>query len=96
MTSKQEVTEAESFKKGPFSVLDSAMTSKSQVLVCCRNDKKLMGFVRGFDRHFNMIMEGVHEASTGRKGQSEYQTRYVDKVFLRGDNVIWVTKCHDE
>ena len=27
----------------------------------CRNNKKLIGRVKAFDRHFNMVMENVNE-----------------------------------
>ena len=32
-----------------------------QVLISCRNNRKLMGRVKAFDRHCNMILENVKE-----------------------------------
>lgn len=87
--------EAESFRTGPLSVLYAAVhTPNCQVLVSCRNDKKLVGTLRAFDRHFNMVLQGVTEAwAVQKKGAApEVKTRFLDKVFLRGDGVILVAK----
>ena len=35
-----------------------------QVLINCRNNKKLLGRVKAFDRHCNMVLEGVKEMWT--------------------------------
>jgi len=35
-----------------------------QVLINCRNNKKLLGRVRAFDRHCNMVLENVREMWT--------------------------------
>ena len=88
------MAEEESFRNGPFSVLHSAVHSNDKVLVSCRNDKKLLGRLRAFDRHFNMILEGVHEAWTEQRkgGEREVKSRFIDKLFLRGDSVILVAK----
>ena len=32
-----------------------------QILINCRNNKKLLGRVKAFDRHFNMVLESVTE-----------------------------------
>ena len=32
-----------------------------QVLINCRNNRKLLGRVKAFDRHCNMILENVKE-----------------------------------
>lgn len=36
----------------------------TQVLINCRNNKKLLGRVRAFDRHCNMVLENVREMWT--------------------------------
>ena len=36
----------------------------SQVLINCRNNRKLLGRVKAFDRHCNMILENVKEMWT--------------------------------
>lgn len=35
-----------------------------KVLINCRNNKKLLGRVRAFDRHCNMVLENVREMWT--------------------------------
>ena len=36
----------------------------AQVLINCRNNRKLLGRVKAFDRHCNMILENVKEMWT--------------------------------
>eukprot|EP01059_Diplonema_ambulator_P002252 TRINITY_DN11905_c0_g2_i2.p1 TRINITY_DN11905_c0_g2~~TRINITY_DN11905_c0_g2_i2.p1 ORF type:complete len:106 (+),score=16.27 TRINITY_DN11905_c0_g2_i2:47-364(+) len=49
------------FENGPMSILKQAIRSEKQVLINCKNNKKLLGKVKAFDRHMNMILEGVTE-----------------------------------
>jgi small nuclear ribonucleoprotein (snRNP)-like protein len=56
-----EQREADLFKTGPLSVLTTAVKTNSQVLINCRNNRKLLGRVKAFDRHCNMILENVKE-----------------------------------
>lgn len=96
--------EEENFNSGPFSVLASATKGKSQVLVVLRNDHKMIGRLVAFDRHFNMYLEDVYEvwAKTLSKEaraageEPETQTKRINKVFLRGDGVILVTKVEGQ
>lgn len=39
----------------PLSVLQSAVRSGTQILVALRNNRKLLGRVKAFDRHANMV-----------------------------------------
>eukprot|EP00976_Prorocentrum_cordatum_P098308 1191346-Prorocentrum_minimum.AAC.5 len=41
-----------------------APTLKSQVLINCRNNRKILGRVKAFDRHCNMVLENVKEMWT--------------------------------
>ena len=36
----------------------------AQVLINCRNNRKLLGRVKAFDRHCNMVLENVKEMWT--------------------------------
>ncbi len=36
----------------------------AQVLISCRNNRKLLGRVKAFDRHCNMVLENVKEMWT--------------------------------
>src|SRR5579883_1950790 len=56
--------EEEEFQTGPLSVLTQSVKNNTQVLINCRNNKKLLGRVKAFDRHCNMVLENVQEMWT--------------------------------
>ena len=103
---RSELTEVEllelekyEFANGPLSLLQNAIQDNSQVLINLRNNKKLLGRVRAFDRHSNMVLENVKEMWTetprkanGQKGKPVNKDRFVSKMFLRGDSVVLVLK----
>lgn len=87
------------FQTGPLSVLLNAAKNRNQVLINCRNNRKLLGRVKAFDRHSNMVLENVKEIWTevprnkdGKKGKPVNKDRYISKMFLRGDSVILVLR----
>ena len=92
--------EEELFRTGPLSVLTMSVKTSSQVLINCRNNRKLLGTVKAFDRHCNMVLENVREFWTevpksgrGKKGsQPVNKDRFISKMFLRGDSVILVLR----
>jgi small nuclear ribonucleoprotein D2 len=43
-------------KSGPFSVLYKAVRGNTQVLVNVRNNHKLLGRVKAYDRHMNLYV----------------------------------------
>jgi LSM domain len=45
---------ATDLKSGPFSVLYNAVRKNTQILVNVRNDHKLLGRVKAYDRHMNL------------------------------------------
>jgi len=45
---------ATDLKSGPFSVLFKAVQGNTQVLVNVRNNHKLLGRVKAYDRHMNL------------------------------------------
>ena len=71
-----EKREEEEFNTGPLSVLTQSVKNNTQVLINCRNNKKLLGRVKAFDRHCNMVLEGVKEMWTELprtgKGNAKY------------------------
>ena len=82
---------------GPLSILKDAVKKKNHILIYCRNNRKLYGQLRAFDRHMNMVMENVQEVWTempkkGKHGKPMTKTRYIPKMFLRGDSVIYILK----
>merc|ERR1712029_610262 len=92
--------EEEEFNTGPLSVLTQSVKNNTQVLINCRNNKKLLGRVKAFDRHFNMVLEGVKDMwtempKTGKgkkKAKPVNKDRFISKMFLRGDSVILVLR----
>eukprot|EP00965_Chrysotila_dentata_P143935 4754555-Pleurochrysis_carterae.AAC.2 len=93
-------TEEEEFSTGPLSVLTQSVKSNTQILINCRNNKKLLGRVKAFDRHCNMVLENVKEMWTevpkSGKGKARSKPvnkdRFISKMFLRGDSVIVVLR----
>jgi small nuclear ribonucleoprotein D2 len=92
--------EEEEFQTGPMSVLTNSVKSNSQVLIFCRNNKKLLARVKAFDRHCNMVLENVKEMWTEvpksgkgkKKAKPLSKDRFISKMFLRGDTVILVLR----
>ena len=78
-------TEEEEFSTGPLSVLTQSVKSNTQVLINCRNNKKLLGRVKAFDRHCNMVLENVKEMWTETpKGTATKKSKPVNKDrFIR-------------
>jgi small nuclear ribonucleoprotein D2 len=85
---------------GPLSLLRDAVLSHQQVLINMRNNRKLLGRVKAYDKHMNMVLESVKEMWTegGAKGKGAKKSktvnkdRFIPKLFIRGDGVILVLK----
>jgi small nuclear ribonucleoprotein D2 len=95
MTSEElAAAEEEEFNSGPLSVLTQSVRSGSQILINCRNNRKLLCRIKAFDRHFNMVLENVKEMwtempkSSGKKKAVKpvNKDRFISKMFLRGDS----------
>ncbi|CEG01295.1 Ribonucleoprotein LSM domain,eukaryotic/archaea-type [Ostreococcus tauri] len=92
--------EENEFTTGPLSVLTASVKANTQVLINCRNNRKLLARVKAFDRHCNMVLENVKEIwtevpKTGKgsaKAKPVNKDRFVSKMFLRGDSVILVLR----
>ncbi|KAF2723605.1 LSM domain-containing protein [Polychaeton citri CBS 116435] len=91
------LVETHEFTSGPLSLLQTAVRNHTQVMISCRNNRKLLGRVKAFDRHCNMVLENVKELwtetprlSDGKKGRPVNKDRFISKMFLRGDGVIMV------
>lgn len=71
--------EEEEFNTGPLSVLTQSVKNNTQVLINCRNNKKLLGRVKAFDRHCNMVLENVKEMWTElpRTGKGKKKVRVI-------------------
>lgn len=57
---------ADDFSTGPLSLLRAAVMDGSQVLINVRNNKKLLGRVKAFDRHCNMVRSGLSAVLSAR------------------------------
>jgi len=99
-TEEIEQSEEAKFRTGPLSVLTESVKNNTQVLINVRNNKKLLGRVKAFDRHCNMVLENVKEMwtevpKTGKgkkKAKPVNKDRFISKMFLRGDSVILVLR----
>jgi len=87
--SEYEVAQLEEyeFTSGPLSILQTAVRSHTQVLISCRNNRKLLARVKAFDRHCNMVLENVKEMWTetprlasGKKGKPMNKDRFISKM----------------
>merc|ERR1712024_319016 len=96
---EREAKEQEEFSTGPLRVLTDSVKNNTQVLINCRNNKKLLGRVKAFDRHCNMVLERVKEMWTefpktgkgAKKAKPVNKDRFTSKMFLRGDSVVDTT-----
>ena len=64
MAEDAKVEEKDNFDVGPLSVLQKCVKDNSQVLINCRNNRKILARVKAFDRHSNMVLENVREMWT--------------------------------
>lgn len=94
--------EREEFATGPLRILNESVQNNTQVLINCRNNKKLLGRVKAFDRHFNMVLEQVTEiwmeqpktAKGQKKAKAVNRERYIQKMFLRGVGNFLLWRFH--
>jgi len=67
-----------------------------RVLILLRNNRRLFGRVKAFDRHCNLVMEDVKEFWTeipkGKGATPVNRDRNIGKLFVRGDSVVIVVK----
>eukprot|EP00435_Cladocopium_sp_Y103_P048317 s16_g14.t1 len=98
MAEDAKVEEKDNFDVGPLSVLQKCVKDNSQVLINCRNNRKILARVKAFDRHSNMVLENVREMWTEvphggkKKAKPVNKDRFISKMFLRGDSVILVLR----
>ena len=94
---EQKAREQEELSTGPLRVLADSIRSGMKILINCTNNKRLLGRLKAFDRHFNMVLEVGIEMWTeqhkqGRnKGRAEliHKDRFISKMFPRGDSSYW-------
>ncbi|EFA84141.1 LSM domain-containing protein [Heterostelium album PN500] len=87
---QEERDEQKEFETGPLSILMDSVNKNTQVLINVRNNKKLLGTVRAFDRHCNMVLENVKEMwteipKTGKgkkKAKPVNKDRFISKILI--------------
>ncbi|KAJ3115508.1 DNA-directed RNA polymerases I and III subunit RPAC1 [Phlyctochytrium bullatum] len=84
--------EEQEFQTGPLSVLTQSVKNSTQILISCRNNRKLLARVKAL--HCNMVLENVKEMWTEtpksgkgkKKAKPVNKDRFISKMFLRGDS----------
>ena len=66
------------------SVRSKETNHELQVLINCRNNRKLLARVKAFDRHCNMVLENVKEMWTEapKTGKGKAKAKPINKVFF--------------
>ncbi|KAH8739008.1 small nuclear ribonucleoprotein [Cryptosporidium ryanae] len=85
--------------EGPLSLLTECVKTNTQVLINCRNNRKILGRIKAFDRHCNLLLTDAREIwtetvkSNGNKGpRFVNKDRFISKLFVRGDSIILILK----
>jgi small nuclear ribonucleoprotein D2 len=91
LPSEYEVAQVEEHEltTGPLSILQTAVRSRTQVLISCRNNRKILARVKAFDRHCNMVLENAKEMWTetprlanGQHGRKVNKDRFISKLYV--------------
>ena len=80
-------------KSGPMGPLIDAVNNKMPILIALRSNRKLYGIPKAVDRHWNIIIENCTElwSPEAKDGKPvTIQQRKINRLFLRGDNIICV------
>ena len=90
--------EEEEFNTGPLSVLTQSVKNNTQVLINCRNNKKLLGRVKAFDRHCNMVLENVKEMWTEQprtgKGKKKVCINFIHIIINLVSKINYLVNLH--
>lgn len=72
-----------------MSILQTAVRTRTQVLISCRNNRKILARIKAFDRHCNMVLENAKEMwsesprlSNGQKGRKVNKDRFISKLCV--------------
>uniref|UniRef100_A0A8C4PRL3 Small nuclear ribonucleoprotein Sm D2 n=1 Tax=Equus asinus TaxID=9793 RepID=A0A8C4PRL3_EQUAS len=92
--------EEEEFTTGPPSVLTPSVKNNTQVLINCCTEK-LLGRMKAFDRHYNVVLQNVREmwtqvpkSSKDRKSKPVNKDGSISKMFLCG-TLSWSLKLRN-
>ncbi|TKC46510.1 hypothetical protein EI555_002562 [Monodon monoceros] len=71
-----------------------SVKNNTQVLINCRNNKKLLGRVKAFDKHCNMVLGNVKKMWTQeRQGQEEVQASQQGPLHLKNVPARGLSHC---
>ncbi len=76
----------------PYSLLSETILFNRPIVIFARNNKKLFGYLRAFDRHMNLALENVRElwSNYDKKKGLLFHERYISKMILRVDSIVIV------
>jgi small nuclear ribonucleoprotein D2 len=74
----------------PFYSLSESIKNNRPLIIFLRNNRKLIGYLRAYDRHMNLILENVKEIQSKETSSKtrNFNERYFSKLVLRGDSVV--------
>jgi small nuclear ribonucleoprotein D2 len=85
-----EIAQVEEYElqTGPLSILQTAVRTRTQVLISVRNNRKILARVKAFDRHCNMVLENAKEMweetprlANGQLGRKMNKDRFISKMY---------------
>lgn len=86
--------------EGPLSLLHRSMVKIAPIVVSLRNNRKVIGNVVAYDRHYNLLMSNAKEVGVvGNKNRGKKKregrefSRELGNMFIRGDGVILVANA---
>jgi small nuclear ribonucleoprotein D2 len=77
-------------ESSPFYSLSESIKNNRPIIIFLRNNRKLIGYLRAYDRHMNLILENVKEIQSKETSAKikNFNERYFSKLVLRGDSVV--------
>lgn len=82
--------------RSPFSTIYELMKSHAKAKIIVRRFNRIrghiVGFIRAFDKHFNMVLSDVDETFTPSREPKTQCHRHLPSIMVRGDNVVLVCR----
>lgn len=74
----------------PFCPLSDSVKNNRPLIIFLRNNRKLVGYLRAYDRHMNLVLENVKEICNKKNfsQNGNFNERYFSKLILRGDSIV--------
>ncbi|AFP65482.1 small nuclear ribonucleoprotein SM D2 (nucleomorph) [Chroomonas mesostigmatica CCMP1168] len=80
--------------ESPLDFFSEIIIGNRPVMIFIRNNKKLLGYIRAFDRHMNLIIDNGKEIWTSKcsKKKVKFHEKFFPKLVLRGDSIILIVR----